>query len=133
MKTKLSNKKQYEFVWNGKEDALREVQGPCNKVLTMCREKSIFPDKSNNIYIEGNNVDALKLLNKDYAGKIRVVYIDPPYQSGIYDEVLSLVKGNIIIVEHSEDVDFSDFTTLKQKKYGNSTITYLTDSNCKNS
>ena len=81
MKTKLSNKKQYEFVWNGKEDALREVQGPCNKVLTMCREKSIFPDKSNNIYIEGNNVDALKLLNKDYAGKIRVVYIDPPYNT----------------------------------------------------
>ena len=77
--------------------------------------------------------DSLKLLKKNDE-LYDVVYIDPPYESGIYEDVLSSVKGNIIIVEHStEKIDFTGFEILKQKKYGNSMITYLTGSNCKNS
>lgn len=68
--------------------------------------------------------DSLKLLKKTDE-VFDVVYVDPPYQSGIYEEVLSLVKGNIIIVEHSDKVDFSGFEIIKQNIYGNSTISYI--------
>ena len=69
--------------------------------------------------------DSIKLLKKTDE-TFDVVYIDPPYKSGIYNEVLSLVKGNIIIVEHSEEVDFTGYEIIKQRIYGNSTISYIT-------
>lgn len=68
--------------------------------------------------------DSLKLVKK-LDEEFDVVYIDPPYQSGIYEEVLQVIKGGIIIVEHSQNVDFKGFDILKQKKYGNSTVTFL--------
>ena len=54
-----------------------------------------------------------------------VVYIDPPYMSGIYEDILSKVKGNIIIVEHSETIEFDGYEVLKQKNYGGKIISFL--------
>jgi 16S rRNA (guanine(966)-N(2))-methyltransferase RsmD len=68
--------------------------------------------------------DSLKLL-KNSEEIFDVVYIDPPYKSEVYDDILSVVKGNIIIVEHASEINFDNFQMLKQKKYGGSMITYL--------
>ena len=54
-----------------------------------------------------------------------VVYIDPPYMSGIYEDILSKVKGNIIIVEHSETIEFDGYEVLKQKNYGGKMVSFL--------
>ena len=69
--------------------------------------------------------DSLKLLQK-FQNNYDVVYIDPPYMSGIYEDVLALVHGNIIIVEHAYEVNFDGFNLLKQKKYSSSTLSYIT-------
>ena len=69
----------------------------------------------------GDSIKLLAKTNEFYD----VIYIDPPYQSGIYEEILSLAKGDIIIVEHSDNVNFEGFNIIKQKVYGNSKITYL--------
>ena len=68
--------------------------------------------------------DSLKLLNK-IDGNFDVVYIDPPYMSGIYEEILSKVQGDIIIAEHSEDIAFEGFKILKQKNYGGKIVSFL--------
>ena len=75
----------------------------------------------------GDSLKLIKKLNKIYD----VVFIDPPYQSGIYEKILSNIDGRIIIVEHSEDIDFSEFTIIKQKSYGSTKITFLESKNCK--
>ncbi len=71
--------------------------------------------------------DSLRLIQK-LEEKFDVVYIDPPYKSGIYEEILSKVNGNIIIVEHSENIDFNGYTILKQKTYGSSTVSFISES-----
>lgn len=68
--------------------------------------------------------DSLKLLAK--TNKIfDVVYIDPPYMSGIYEKTLELVRGKIIVAEHSEEISFDSFNILKQKNYGGKMVTFL--------
>ena len=71
--------------------------------------------------IIGDSLKLIKKTNKTFD----VVYIDPPYKCGFYEEILSNVKGELIIVESSEPVNFSGFEILKQKQYGNSTISYV--------
>lgn len=68
--------------------------------------------------------DSIKLIRKTDE-IFDVVYIDPPYMSGIYEEVLKHIQGGIIIVEHSQKLDFQGFEMLKQKNYGGKLITYL--------
>lgn len=68
----------------------------------------------------GDSLNLLKKTDEIYD----VVYIDPPYKSGIYEELLTLVHGNLIVIEHAEDLNFSGYDIIKQKKYGISTITY---------
>ena len=68
--------------------------------------------------------DSIKLIRKTDE-IFDVVYIDPPYMSGIYEEVLKYIQGGIIIVEHSQKLDFQGFEILKQKNYGGKLITYL--------
>ena len=72
----------YELTWPGKAESIREANAPTDKVLTPCREESIDFDMTGNLYIEGDNLDALKLLRETYAGKIKLIYIDPPYNTG---------------------------------------------------
>ena len=70
--------------------------------------------------------DSTKLVCK-LEKKYDVIYIDPPYESGIYQDILNNVNGNIIIAEHSEEIDFNRFKLLKQKKYGGKFISYLSE------
>ena len=72
----------YEFTWVGKRDAIIEANKPIRKTLRPCKERSINWDNTENLYIEGDNLEVLKLLQESYLGKIDVIYIDPPYNTG---------------------------------------------------
>lgn len=72
----------YEFTWVGKKDAIVEANRPIRKTLRPCPEESKDWDTTENLYIEGDNLEVLKLLQESYLGKIKMIYIDPPYNTG---------------------------------------------------
>lgn len=72
----------YNFTWNGKGRALRLSQTPSLGTLRPCKEESKDWDTTQNLYIEGDNLEVLKLLQKSYYGKVKMIYIDPPYNTG---------------------------------------------------
>ena len=72
----------YEFTWVGKREAIREAGRPIRKTLRPCVEESKNWDTTENLYIEGDNLEVLKLLQESYLGKIKMIYIDPPYNTG---------------------------------------------------
>ena len=83
----------YELTWVGKKQAIREVAHPIRKTLRPCPEESRNWEQTQNLYIEGDNLDAMKLLKKSYAGKVDVIYIDPPYNTGkdfIFNDTFAL-------------------------------------------
>ncbi|HJK78869.1 MAG TPA: site-specific DNA-methyltransferase [Methanocorpusculum sp.] len=75
-------KERYNFTWNGKGRALRLSQQPTRGTLRPCPEESKDWDTTQNLYIEGDNLEVLKLLQKSYHGKVKMIYIDPPYNTG---------------------------------------------------
>ena len=72
----------YEFNWVGKQAARAEVLQPTKKTLRPVKEDSVAWDNTQNLYIEGDNLEVLKLLQKSYLGKVKMIYIDPPYNTG---------------------------------------------------
>lgn len=72
----------YDFTWVGKRAAQREAAKPINKTLRPCPEESVDWDTTQNLYIEGDNLEVLKLLQNSYMGKVKMIYIDPPYNTG---------------------------------------------------
>jgi adenine-specific DNA-methyltransferase len=72
----------YRFTWAGKSQARREAHKPSTGTLRPAKEESLDWDTTENMYIEGDNLEVLKLLQKSYAGKIKMIYIDPPYNTG---------------------------------------------------
>jgi adenine-specific DNA-methyltransferase len=72
----------YDFTWVGKRAAMREAVAPIRKTLRPCPEESVDWDTTKNIYIEGDNLEVLKLLQNSYMGKVKMIYIDPPYNTG---------------------------------------------------
>lgn len=72
----------YDFTWVGKRAALQEAAAPIRKTLRPCLEESVDWDKTQNLYIEGDNLEVLKLLQNSYMGKVKMIYIDPPYNTG---------------------------------------------------
>ena len=72
----------YEFNWVGKQAARADVLRPINKTLRPVKEDSVDWDNTQNLYIEGDNLEVLKLLQKSYLGKVKMIYIDPPYNTG---------------------------------------------------
>lgn len=72
----------YNFSWNGKGRSLRLAQSPSMGTLRPCKEESKDWDTTENLYVEGDNLEVLKLLQKSYHGKIKMIYIDPPYNTG---------------------------------------------------
>lgn len=72
----------YQFTWPDKKKAMLLANAPINKTLRPCREESVDFDNTENLYIEGDNLDVLKLLRETYLGKIKMIYIDPPYNTG---------------------------------------------------
>ena len=72
----------YEFTWVGKKAAIVEANRPIRKTLRPCKEDSVNWNTTENLYIEGDNLDVLKLLQESYLGKVKMIYIDPPYNTG---------------------------------------------------
>ena len=72
----------YEFTWVGKKAAIVEANKPIRKTLRPCPEESVDWDNTENLYIEGDNLEVLKLLQESYLGKVKLIYIDPPYNTG---------------------------------------------------
>lgn len=72
----------YQFTWPDKKKAIRLANTPSTMTLRPCREDSVDFDNTENLYIEGDNLEVLKLLREDYLGKIKIIYIDPPYNTG---------------------------------------------------
>jgi len=72
----------YDFTWVGKRAALKEAAAPISKTLRPCPEESVDWDTTQNLYIEGDNLEVLKLLQNSYMGKVKMIYIDPPYNTG---------------------------------------------------
>ena len=72
----------YQFTWPGKQEARREAARPTTKTLRPVVEDSVDWDHTQNLYIEGDNLEVLKLLQKSYMGKVKMIYIDPPYNTG---------------------------------------------------
>ena len=86
----------YVLNWAGKSDAFRVMQQPSSATLVPCREESVDFDNTENIFIEGENMEVLKVLQKSYFGKVKMIYIDPPYNTGsdsfIYPDKFSETK-----------------------------------------
>lgn len=79
----------YQFTWPGKQEARREAARPTTKTLRPVVEDSVDWEHTQNLYIEGDNLEVLKLLQKSYMGKVKMIYIDPPYNTGndfVYDD-----------------------------------------------
>ena len=76
------NEERYQFTWPDKKKSILLANAPIAKTLRPCREESVDFDNTENLYIEGDNLDVLKLLQETYLGKIKMIYIDPPYNTG---------------------------------------------------
>lgn len=72
----------YQLTWPGKREALLTANAPIAKTLRPCRDESVDFDNTRNLFVEGDNLDALKLLQETYLGKVKMIYIDPPYNTG---------------------------------------------------
>ena len=77
-----TRRERYGMDWPGKKDALRLIQMPSHATLKPCREESVNFDATEHLFIEGDNLEVLKLLQKSYYGKVKMIYIDPPYNTG---------------------------------------------------
>ena len=114
----LEGDEAYEFTWVGKKAAIVEANKPIRKTLRPCPEESVNWDSTENLYIEGDNLEVLKLLQESYLGKIKMIYIDPPYNTGsdsfVYPDSYAMTReeydgeigkydddGNIIFKENS--------------------------------
>lgn len=76
------DEERYQFTWPDKKKSILLANAPINKTLRPCREESVDFDNTENLYIEGDNLEVLKLLQETYLGKIKLIYIDPPYNTG---------------------------------------------------
>ncbi len=75
-------RERYGMEWPGKRDCMKVIQEPSRATLKPCREESVDFDATRNLFIEGDNLEVLKLLQKSYYGKVKMIYIDPPYNTG---------------------------------------------------
>lgn len=90
------NEERYQFTWPDKKKAVREANIQTTSTLRPCREESVDFDNTHNLYIEGDNLEVLKVLRETYLGKVKMIYIDPPYNTGndfVYNDDFSKDKG----------------------------------------
>ena len=93
------SEERYQFTWPGKRDAMRLANSPIAAALRPVREDSVDFDTTQNLYIEGDNLDVLKLLRETYLGKVKMIYIDPPYNTGsdfVYEDDFSQTAGDYL-------------------------------------
>jgi len=87
----------YDFTWVGKKAAIMGANRPTRKTLRPCRSESVDWDTTENLYIEGDNLEVLKLLQESYLGKVKLIYIDPPYNTGsdfVYYDDFNVTRGD---------------------------------------
>ena len=100
------DKERYTMTWPDKKQAILTANAPIAKTLRPCREESVDFDHTQNLYIEGDNLDVLKLLRETYLGKIKVIYIDPPYNTGndfVYNDDFAVDTDEYL--ERSNQID----------------------------
>ena len=97
----------YEFTWVGKKAAIVEANKPIRKTLRPCKEESVNWDTTENLYIEGDNLEVLKLLQESYLGAIKMIYIDPPYNTGS-DSFVYPDNYNMASEEYDEEAGIID-------------------------
>ena len=100
-------RERYQFTWPGKRAAKAEARRPISKTLRPVKERSKNWDTTQNLYIEGDNLDAMKILRETYAGKIKLIYIDPPYNTG-HDFIYKDNFGKTVAADKAESGDWDD-------------------------
>ena len=93
------SEERYQFTWPDKRNAIRLANAPTTDTLRPCREESVNFDTTQNLYIEGDNLQVLKLLRENYLGKVKMIYIDPPYNTGndfVYNDDFDIDRDEYI-------------------------------------
>ena len=111
------DKERYNFTWNGKGRSLRLSQTPSLGTLRPCKEESKDWGSTQNLYIEGDNLEVLKLLQKSYYGKVKMIYIDPPYNTGhdfVYKDDYNDNLNNYKMLTGQIDSDGNSFSTNQE-------------------
>ncbi len=110
----LEGDEAYEFTWVGKKESIVEANKPIRKTLRPCKDESVDWDNTENLYIEGDNLEVLKLLQESYLDKVKMIYIDPPYNTGndfIYNDDFKI--DNEEYVNMSGEIDDDGNRMLK--------------------
>lgn len=118
----------YHLDWPGKREAVLAANAPIAKTLRPCREESVDFDSTRNIFIEGDNLDALKLLQETYLGKVKLIYIDPPYNTGndfIYEDDFAENNEAYLLRSNQKD-EFGNRMTLNAEANGRFHSDWLT-------
>lgn len=100
------SQERYRLDWPGKREALLTANAPIAKTLRPARDESVDFDTTQNLFIEGDNLDALKLLQETYLGKVKMIYIDPPYNTGkdfIYEDDFSEAVDDYLLKSNQRD------------------------------
>lgn len=109
-----NRRERYGMEWPGKKDCIKLVQQPATGTLKPCREESVNFDSTENLFIEGDNLEVLKLLQKSYYGKVKMIYIDPPYNTGkefIYPDHYAETLETYLAYAGLMDADGKKFST----------------------
>lgn len=116
----------YQMNWPGKREAILRANAPINKTLRPCREESVNFDTTENLYIEGDNLEVLKLLQETYLGKIKMIYIDPPYNTGndtfVYDDGYAMSPEEFSKLSEQYDEDGNMLFDIKKNNEANGRI-----------
>ena len=107
----------YDFTWVGKRAALQEAAAPINKTLRPYPKESVDWENTQNLYIEGDNLEVLKLLQNSYMGKVKMIYIDPPYNTG--NDFVYMDSRSLSAEEYNESILDEEGNRLVKNTYSN--------------
>lgn len=117
------NEERYQFTWPDKKKSILLANAPIAKTLRPCRDESVDFDNTENLYIEGDNLDVLKLLQETYLGKIKMIYIDPPYNTGkdcfVYNDDFVLSKNDFAEISGQFDDKGNIMFDMRANNEGN--------------
>jgi adenine-specific DNA-methyltransferase len=117
------NEERYQMNWPDKKKSILLANSPINKTLRPCREESVDFDNTKNLYIEGDNLDVLKLLQETYLNRVRMIYIDPPYNTGkdsfVYNDDFSMNQTDFSQASGQYDEDGNIMFDIRQNNESN--------------
>ena len=117
----IADDERYQFTWAGKREAMLEASTPTTKTLRPCVEESKDWENTKNLYIEGDNLEALKILQNTYGGKVKMIYIDPPYNTGhdfIYHDNFHGTRQEELIKEGAVDEETGERFKMNSESNG---------------